>query len=337
MTAIEPMAFLPKVSIIIPVYNGADFLSQAIDSALAQTYSRIEILVVNDGSGDDGATERIALSYGNKVRYFSKANGGVASALNVGIHEMTGEYFSWLSHDDLYYPDKVHFQIQALSDMVRERTILYGDYAVFSEDPDAASKVRLSGVLPEHFRFFITVKNILHSCTVLIPRTAFEECGVFNETLRTTQDYDLWFRMAEKYNFIHIPQTLVKARHHAGQGSVKMHDTALAEINALLTNFVVNLKERELVSATTNSISLAYTVIVTSMLRRGFERPARHAKRLAIESIRKGSVLNGIRTVAVLLFASTIYTQFGRFRASLAWSQTTRLLRNKFFSCRAGS
>ena len=81
------MALSPKVSIVIPVYNGADLLSQAIDSALAQTYFPIEILVVNDGSGDGGATERIALSYGEKVRYFSKANGGVASALNFAIQE----------------------------------------------------------------------------------------------------------------------------------------------------------------------------------------------------------------------------------------------------------
>ncbi len=92
----------PKVSIVIPVYNGSDFLREAIDSALAQTYRNIEIVVVNDGSQDDGKTEHVALSYGNKIRYFSKPNGGVASALNRAIREMTGEYFSWLSHDDLY-------------------------------------------------------------------------------------------------------------------------------------------------------------------------------------------------------------------------------------------
>jgi glycosyltransferase involved in cell wall biosynthesis len=331
------MAFLPKVSIIIPVYNGADYMSQAIDSALAQTYFPIEILVVNDGSGDGGATERIALSYGKKVRYFSKANGGVASALNFGIHEMTGEYFSWLSHDDLYYPDKIESQVKALSGMDRQRTVLYSDYAVFFEDPSAVTDVALPEVPAEHFRFFITVKSGLHGCTLLIPKRAFEECGVFSEALRTTQDYDLWFRMAEKYNFIHIPRKLVKARQHTGQGSVRMRDTALNEINALLTNFVVNLKERELFSATNNSLSLAYVVIFTSMLRRGLDRPAGQAKRLAIESMSNGSVLNRMRTVAVLFFAGILYTQLGRFRASLVWSQMIRKLRNKCLSCRTGS
>lgn len=331
--AVKPMGYLPKVSIIIPVYNGADFLSQAIDSALAQTYSHIEIVVINDGSCDDGATERIALSYGNKVRYFSKSNGGVASALNVGIHEMTGEFFSWLSHDDLYYPDKLASQIRILSDMNPQRTILYGDYAVFSEDPNMAKEVKLSRVLPGHFRFFITTKNVLHGCTLLIPRAAFDECGLFNETLRTTQDYDLWFRIAERYNFIHIPHTLVKARQHAGQGSVRMHETALAEINELLAGFVANLKEHELTSATNNSASFAYALIFTSMLLRGFDHPAICAKRLALESMRRDSLLNRIKTLAALFFLSAVYTQLGRLRASTAWTKI-RMLKNKCLTYR---
>ena len=101
----------PKVSIVIPVFNGSDFLNQAIDSALAQTYPNLEIIVVNDGSTDEGKTERIAESYGPKIRYFWKTNGRVASALNFGIQRMTGDYFSWLSHDDVYYPEKIHEQM----------------------------------------------------------------------------------------------------------------------------------------------------------------------------------------------------------------------------------
>ena len=72
----------PRVSIVIPAYNGSDYMKEAIDSALAQTYPDVEVLVVNDGSDDDGRTEAIALSYGDRIRYFRKGNGGVASALN---------------------------------------------------------------------------------------------------------------------------------------------------------------------------------------------------------------------------------------------------------------
>ena len=97
----------PLVSVVIPAYNASDYLAEAIDSALAQTYKNIEIIVVNDGSGDNGATEQVAVSYGDKIRYFYKKNGGCASALNYGINVMRGDYFSWLSHDDLYLPAKV--------------------------------------------------------------------------------------------------------------------------------------------------------------------------------------------------------------------------------------
>src|SRR5436305_205147 len=87
-------AMLPLVSICIPVYNGADYLRDAIESALAQTYSRIEVVVVNDGSTDGGATEEIAKSFGDKIRYLAKPNGHVASALNHGISHMAGKYLS---------------------------------------------------------------------------------------------------------------------------------------------------------------------------------------------------------------------------------------------------
>lgn len=83
----------PLVSIIIPVYNGSNYMREAIDSALAQTYSNIEIIVVNDGSNDDGETRNIALSYGDKIRYFEKENGGVSTALNLGIKNMGGIFF----------------------------------------------------------------------------------------------------------------------------------------------------------------------------------------------------------------------------------------------------
>ncbi|WP_032139571.1 glycosyltransferase family 2 protein, partial [Rickettsia tamurae] len=114
------------VSIIIPVYNGANYMKEAINSALAQTYKNIEIIVVNDGSKDNGETERVALSYGDKIRYFHKENGGCGSALNYGIKNMKGEYFSWLSHDDIYYPNKIEHQVNILNKLDNKDTIIYG-------------------------------------------------------------------------------------------------------------------------------------------------------------------------------------------------------------------
>ena len=80
--------FKPLVSIIIPVYNGSNYMREAIDSALAQTYTNTEVLVINDGSCDNGATEAIAREYGDKIRYFYIENGGVSTALNTGIRNI---------------------------------------------------------------------------------------------------------------------------------------------------------------------------------------------------------------------------------------------------------
>ena len=114
----------PKVTIVIPVYNGANYLSEAIESALAQTYRNIEIIVVDDGSNDGGATEKIATSYKDRIRYYKKDNGGVAAALNLGIKKMTGEYFSWLSHDDMYEKTKIEDQVNYLNKNNSEDTIV---------------------------------------------------------------------------------------------------------------------------------------------------------------------------------------------------------------------
>jgi len=123
--------FHPLVSIIIPVYNGSRYLNEALSSALNQTYDNIEVIVVNDGSEDNSG--EIAQSYGSRIRYFEKENGGVSTALNMALQHMRGDYFSWLSHDDVYFHDKIEKQVQKLASFgptERTRTILYSNLMV---------------------------------------------------------------------------------------------------------------------------------------------------------------------------------------------------------------
>jgi glycosyltransferase involved in cell wall biosynthesis len=296
----------PKVSIVIPVYNGSDYLREAIDSALAQTYPNVEVVVVNDGSNDAGATEQIALSYGNNIRYFSKENGGVASALNRGVSEMTGAYFSWLSHDDVYYPEKISAQMHALRSMTDRDTILYSDWAVFSGNSGITQEIRLPMVPPESFRYFLTTNNVVHGCSLLIPKRAFDCCGTFNENLRTTQDYDFWYRLAGKFRFVHLPVVLVKGRQHQAQGSVTMREVALLEINALLSGFATNLNFDELLSSGHESACLAYSEIAASFWRRRFYSAARHASRLTLSRVRDDHIQSGVKACLVLFIAVTM-------------------------------
>lgn len=210
----------PLVSIVIPVYNGANYLREAIESALAQTYANTEVVVVNDGSRDNGQTRAVARSYGDRIRYFEKPNGGVATALNHGVSQMRGQYFSWLSHDDLYRPDKVERQIKALAGKP-DGTIAYCDFSII----DAAGQVQdphkaVSSKGEEGMRAMLALgRECVHGCGLLIPATLFETVGRFDPAKRYTQDYDLWFRFAEQAAFVHVAEPLVLSRQHEAQDS----------------------------------------------------------------------------------------------------------------------
>jgi glycosyltransferase involved in cell wall biosynthesis len=206
----------PKVSIIIPVYNGANYLHQAIDSALNQTYYNCEIIVVNDGSRDDGATEQIALSYGNKIRYFYKENGGVSSAFNLGIQKMEGEYFSWLSHDDIFVPHKIRSQIDFIDG--RKDVVVYGDFEIIDGKSKYIGTRREKQIPSELFRYHLIFSHPIHGCTVLIPKAIIDTVGGFDESLKTVQDYDLWYRISKIFKFVHQDAVLARYRIHESQG-----------------------------------------------------------------------------------------------------------------------
>lgn len=212
----------PKVSIVIPVFNGSNYLDKAIDSALGQTYSNIEVIVVNDGSDDNGETEKIAKSYGNRIKYSSKPNGGVASAVNLGIEEMQGEYFAWLSHDDEYYPYKIERQIKALEKADDGCRPVIGAYDIYNvKEEKAYSLVLKSDYLLKQMEngVFPILSLLSNAGTMLIHKSYFKKYGKFNEALLTTQDYDFLFRILHDNNAIFINEPLAISRYHEEQGS----------------------------------------------------------------------------------------------------------------------
>ena len=203
----------------------------------------------------------------------------------MAIEQMTGEYFSWLSHDDLYVPEKVATQVAflaTLSDEARARAIVYSDYSIFTTDANKDTPVVMRKVLPQDFRYWITVENALHGCTLLIPKMAFTDAGMFNPALRTTQDYDLWFRMGAHYDFYPIAAHLVKGRSHAAQGSIALSGIAKKECNALLSGFARGLTEEELLRAHAN-ISIAYAQVAANMWYRGFTQAGWVASMLMLQ------------------------------------------------------
>lgn len=210
----------PLVSIIIPVYNGANFLSEAIDSALSQTYKNIEIIVVNDGSKDN--TEEIALSYGDKIFYYSKSNGGVSSALNLGIERMKGDYFSWLSHDDLYAPRKIEKEVELLAKYESEILIASCGTSLIDEKGKpvmSARDCKLVGYVDSKKMFsnMFSDEASLGGCSFLIPKKVFDEVGGF-KPLKYTQDVECWGRMMiSGFNYVVVSDNLVFSRVHSNQ------------------------------------------------------------------------------------------------------------------------
>lgn len=210
--------FNPLVSIVIPVYNGENYMREAIDSALGQTYKNIEVIVVNDGSKD--RSDEIARSYGNKIRYFKKENGGVSTALNLAIKNMKGEYFSWLSHDDVYLPEKIECQIEVLRHLEDKTTVIN------------CNNMRINGygeliayriyVIPKKYRdkplyYFFTSQ--ISGCGLLLHKSYFEKLGDFDTSLRIAQDYAMWFKIFRQRDthIYHIDKSLMKMREHPAQ------------------------------------------------------------------------------------------------------------------------
>lgn len=208
-----------KVSIIIPVFNGENYLSQAIDSALSQTYPSVEVIVVDDGSTD--GTAHICQSYGSKIRYFHKENGGVSSAVNFGISKMRGDYFSWLSHDDIYHPDKIEKQIAALNSCKDNTVVVHGNFNILNEKYHSVTCIRndvtYTKICMENSVFPVLLTAI-HGCVPLIHKSHFERVGLFDESLSLTQDYDFFFRTMRGTQSVFVTEPLVDVRIHKMAG-----------------------------------------------------------------------------------------------------------------------
>ena len=238
----------PLVSIVIPVYNGSNYLRQAIDSALAQTYPNIEIIVVNDGSRDDGATERIAQSYGDRIRYFRKENGGVSTALNFGIQQMQGEYFSWLSHDDMYTPEKIAVQLSAADP---NTVVLCGRRLVDAEgnplqDPRQRLRFSESCHLSWQDAFSALMKQgCFNGCALLIPKQALISCGGFDTEMRYCQDLHLWMRLfLTGYGLSFVPDVAVLSRVHGAQQTGRANDLFRQDCRRICDELLTEIGEK---------------------------------------------------------------------------------------------
>ena len=240
----EAREYRPLVSVVIPVYNGANYMREAIESALNQTYEHIEVIVVNDGSTDGGVTEEIALSYGPRIRYFRKVNGGCASALNLGIQEMRGDWFSWLSHDDVYTPGKVASAVRLVAEEGLDpmRTVLSCGSSLIDASGNEIPRISLerTGLLADSQAFdWLLRGHTPNGCGLLIPRAAIEMVGAFNTKHVYILDWEYWVKLAlTGHAFRLYPDRLVKNRRHGAQVSVNAAARQQGEVREFANELV---------------------------------------------------------------------------------------------------
>lgn len=222
----------PTVTVVIPVFNGENYLGEAITSVLNQTYRDFEIVVVDDGSQDNtwAVIEQFAAAHPAHVRGIRKENGGVSSALNAGIVGARGKYVAWLSHDDRFVPRKLELQMELLG-YAPELVGVYSDYSYINSEGRTIGRVYAAWYpQPE------MVRNLLHTVflngsTLVIERQCLLQVGLFDEKLRYAADALMWADLLIRYPIAHIPEALTEYRVHPQQASTRIKRQIISQDN----------------------------------------------------------------------------------------------------------
>ena len=205
------------VSIIIPTYNSARFLPDAVSSAFAQTYPYLECIVVDDGSTDNtrDLLQQLLIRY-PALKTAAKENGGPSSARNLGLRLCSGDLVSFLDADDVLLPDKIQRQINFMEEHL-EVDFVYGDYLVVTETlkPIAIFSAELPRNL--HPLDALCYRNWFNPLVPLIRRRVLDRVGEFDEELLVAEDWDYWIRCAKVVHMTHLDGAVAMYRQHPQQ------------------------------------------------------------------------------------------------------------------------
>ena len=211
---------LPRfaVTVVIPAYNYARYLPQAIDSVLKQDYSSFEVVVVDDGSTDN--TADVVAQYGQQVRYIQQTNAGLAAARNTGIRAAQHNYVAFLDADDQWLPE---FLKRIMESFVRlpPEFVLVACRSQFIDN--SGRKIDMKHVCPQTDREIIVRDALFRTqfgaSGVVTKRVVFDRCGYFDTTLRSSEDRDMWLRVAACGRIFQLADRLSLVRRHSGSMS----------------------------------------------------------------------------------------------------------------------
>jgi glycosyltransferase involved in cell wall biosynthesis len=206
---------MPRVSVIVPAYNAAQYLPASLDSVIAQTYRDWEVIVVDDGSSDN--TQTVLASYrarlNDKIRCIHQANRGPSAARNAGIRTARGEVIAMLDADDIWLPSRLERSVQELDrdanvGLVHARVARINQQGFVIDEPFANRKY-LAGRISH---YIYTRRAHIMCPTVTFRKCSVDTNGAFDETLHAAEDRDLWFRIARKFKVAYIDEILAQYR-----------------------------------------------------------------------------------------------------------------------------
>ena len=210
----------PKVSVVIPTYNRAEKVQKAITSVLVQTFTDIEIVVVDDGSSDDTG-QILKKTFGDRIRYFYQSNQGVSATRNRGIAEARGEWIAFLDSDDYWDSDKLKLQFEVLEKFSRNCCACYTDTRLFNH-PEKRTLFQMAqdsylheegaGINTEVLRLLVRPGGagmVIHLSSLLASSDALRRIEGFNNKLRYSEDSDFMFRLAMITGFCYVNRPLV--------------------------------------------------------------------------------------------------------------------------------
>ena len=209
-----------KISVIIPTYNRKKTLARAIQSVMNQSLSPFEILIIDDGS-NDGTEEWVKENFQN-IKYIYQNNRGVSSARNIGVENANGDWVAFLDSDDEWLSNKLHEQVIAIESNPKIKFFHTNEIWI-------RNGVRVNQMKKHKKYGGYIFEKCLDICrvspsSVLIQKEVFDNIGVFDESLRVCEDYDLWLRITSKYPVVFLDVPLIyKYGGHADQLS-KVND-----------------------------------------------------------------------------------------------------------------
>ncbi len=203
----------PLVSVIIPNYNYARYVGEAVESALGQTYSNLEVIVVDDGSTDNSL--EVLERYRDRVKIVEQQNSGVCVARNRGVAETKGEYIAFLDADDVWLPEKIEKQVKKFESDGDTGLVHVGVIDIDASGEKLATHLNgMEGAVASELMMFERAVILGGGSGVMIPRRVFDEVGGFDESLSTSADWDLYFRISSSFSVGFIGEPLLKYRLH---------------------------------------------------------------------------------------------------------------------------